>query len=275
MDDTCGKSVGDREDGKGEGLMGKPKKNSEDAELDRLVEEITTDAYGDDECYGAFLTVLEDELGKGCDAKVMSEDVTIVGWDYRNERLGVIAKCRKKDGKMYEVAAWEVEVAEGTPGGRSLAAYRRWLGMGPTKKTKTDMEKGAERKGGRGKVIELAVLAVRDKALDCRVLGEEDGREVVVRVVVKGVVPGEIVRVVPMRRWVYGGQESIEGEIKEARIEAGALGLEPLKLKTEGTWDPKEMDWGEEGLSIEEWTKMLPVNARGKRPQYEMEQVVP
>ena len=124
-------------------------------------------------------------------------------------------------------------------------------------------------------MLELAVLAVRDKALDCRVLGEVDGREVVVRAVGKGVVPGEIVQVDPERRWMYAGQESIEGEIKGARIEAGVLGLKPLELKREGTWDPKEMDWGEEGPTVEEWTKMLPVNARGKRPQYEMEQVVP
>src|SRR5208282_6383905 len=102
-------------------------------------------------------------------------------WDYRNERLGVIAKCREKDKKMFEVAAWEVEVAEGTPGERSLAAYKRWLGMEPTTKTKMDTRKGADRKSGVGKVLELAVLAVRDKALDCRVLGDADGREVVVR----------------------------------------------------------------------------------------------
>ena len=61
--------------------------------------------------------------------KVMGEEVTIEEWDYRNERQGVIAKCRKKDGKKFEVAVWEVEVAEGTPGERSLAAYRRWLGL--------------------------------------------------------------------------------------------------------------------------------------------------
>ena len=47
---------------------GEAKEEQEDAELDRIFEEITTDAYGDDECYGAFLAVLEDELGKGCDA---------------------------------------------------------------------------------------------------------------------------------------------------------------------------------------------------------------
>ena len=161
--------------------MGKPKKESGNAELDRIVEEITTDAYGDDECYGAFLAVLEDELGKGCDTTVMGEDVTIEGWDYKNERQGVIAKCQKKDGRKFEVAAWEVEVAEGTPGERSLAAYRRWLGMEPTKRPKTEAGKRAERKGGLGKAVELAVLAVRDKALDCRVLGDEDGREVVFR----------------------------------------------------------------------------------------------
>ena len=107
-------------------------------------------------------------------------------------------------------------------------------GTGQIKWTKTGPAKGAVRKSGHGKVIELAVLAVRDKALDCRVLGEEDGREVVFRGSVKGVVPGEIVRVVPEKRWVYGGQESIEGEIKEARIEVRALGLKPLELKREG-----------------------------------------
>jgi hypothetical protein len=75
-------------------------------------------------------------------------------------------------------------------------------------------------------------------------------------------VPGEIVRVVPEKRWVYGGQESIEGEIKATCIEARALGLKPLELKREGMWDPKEMDWDEEGPTVAEWTKMLPVNAR-------------
>jgi hypothetical protein len=96
--------------------MGKAKKDNKYADLEKIIEEITTDAYGEDECYGAFQTVLEDEIGKECAGIVFGEDVTIVGWDYRNERKGVIAKCRKKDGKVFEVAAWEVEVAEGTPG---------------------------------------------------------------------------------------------------------------------------------------------------------------
>ena len=45
------------------------------------------------------------------------------------------------------------------------------------------------------------------------------------------------------------GRKALRGRSKGPRIEAGALGLKPLELKREGTWDPKEMDWGEEGPS--------------------------
>jgi len=260
--------------------MGKPKKNSEYAEIDRLVEEITTDAYGDDECYVAFQTVLEDETGVPCAGSVLGEAVTIIGWAYDgNERRGITAKCQKQDGGKYEVAAWEVDLPKGAVGTVYLAAYRHWLGMkavqqtGRTKRKSTarakkDMEK-------LGNTIELAVLVEREKALDCRVLGDKDGWEVVFRTAAKGMVPGEVVQVVAKRRWVYAGQESIEGEITSTRIDVKVLGLEPLKLKREGTWSPKDMDWGAEGPSVEEWTRMLPMNARGKRPQFEMEQVVP
>ena len=38
-------------------------------------------------------------------------------------------------------------------------------------------------------------------------------------------------------------------------------------------WDPKEHYWGEEDEPIEEWTR--PIIARGPRPDFEMEQVLP
>jgi len=38
-------------------------------------------------------------------------------------------------------------------------------------------------------------------------------------------------------------------------------------------WDPEEEYWGEPGEPIEEWAK--PIIARGPRPMYEMEQVLP
>ena len=52
-----------------------------------------------------------------------------------------------------------------------------------------------------------------------------------------------------------------------------ALDLVPLGLEDMGMWDPKEEYWGEEGEPIEEWTK--PIIARGPRPMFEMEQVLP
>lgn len=275
--------------------MGKSKKGNGKAELDRLIEEIMTDAHGDDECYVAFLTVLEDATIEPCPAIVLGEEVMVQSWVYDgNGRRGVTAKVSKPGGKVFEVAAWEVVLPDGAAGERELAAYRKWLGMGPAgteavkekgkpKKAKASVEAEARAKtspktemtvevNGHGGVVELAVLAVGARALECRGV---DGGEITCMAVSKGIVPGEIIRVTPEKRWVYDGQENIAGEISEARIDVRALGLKPLELRPEGKWDPRDMDWGEDGPSIEEWTKMLPVNAKGKRQQYEMEQVVP
>ena len=52
-----------------------------------------------------------------------------------------------------------------------------------------------------------------------------------------------------------------------------ALGLVPLGLEEMGMWNPKEHYWGEEDDAIEEWVK--PIIARGPRPEFEMEQVLP
>lgn len=57
------------------------------------------------------------------------------------------------------------------------------------------------------------------------------------------------------------------------RFDAAALGLVPLALRREGEWDPEEEYWGEEGEPVDEWAR--PIIARGKRPMFEMEQVIP
>ena len=85
--------------------------------------------------------------------------------------------------------------------------------------------------------------------------------------------PGEIVSIRPNKQWSYAGNPYLSGEIESRRIDAGALGLTPLKLENCGMWDPAEEYWGEEGDPIEEWAK--PIIARGRRPQFEMEQVLP
>jgi hypothetical protein len=87
------------------------------------------------------------------------------------------------------------------------------------------------------------------------------------------VAPGEIIMVTPRKQWRYGGHPYLSGEIESTRLEVAALGLVPLGLEDMGTWDPQEEYWGEEGEPIDEWAR--PIIARGPRPAFEMEQVLP
>jgi hypothetical protein len=86
-------------------------------------------------------------------------------------------------------------------------------------------------------------------------------------------VPGEIAGVKPAKQWTYAGNPCLSGAIESTRLDAKALGLVPLGLKDVGVWNPAEHYWGEDGDPIEDWAK--PVIARGPRPEFEMDQVLP
>ena len=88
-----------------------------------------------------------------------------------------------------------------------------------------------------------------------------------------GFVPGEILSVRPATSWTDEGRDFMSGEVVSQRIDASALGLAPLRLEPMGEWDPAEEYWGEDGDPIDEWAK--PIIARGPRPSFEMEQVLP
>jgi len=100
--------------------------------LDELIEEITVDAYGDDEQLSAFCQIIEDEVPLPADAFVIGEPVSVVELDYDgNERRGLTARCRREDGSEHVVAASEVMFPKGSSGERYIAAYRKWLGLDP------------------------------------------------------------------------------------------------------------------------------------------------
>ena len=88
-----------------------------------------------------------------------------------------------------------------------------------------------------------------------------------------GFVPGEILSVRQSACWTDVGRAFMSGEVVSQRIDAVALRLRPLRLEPMGQWDPAEEYWGEEGDPIDEWAK--PIIARGPRPRFEMEQVLP
>lgn len=100
--------------------------------LNELIEEITVDAYGDDEQLWAFRQVIEDEAGLPAQGFVIGEPVLVVAVEYDgNERRGLTARCRREDGAEYEVALSEVVFPQDSAGGIYVAAYRKWLNLDP------------------------------------------------------------------------------------------------------------------------------------------------
>ena len=70
--------------------------------LDKLIEEITVDAYGDDEQLWAFRQAFEDDVALPVDGFVIGEPVSLIAMDYDgNERRGLTARCRREDGSEY------------------------------------------------------------------------------------------------------------------------------------------------------------------------------
>ncbi len=246
------------------------------ASLDALIEEITVDAYGDDEQLWAFRQAFADDVTLPADGFVIGEPVSVLKIDYDgNERRGLTAQFRREDGSEHTVAASDVFFPEGSTGARYMAAYRKWLGLEPyppetaTPSRQKRRFKATADDRDLSRPVELAVLSVKERVARCRPLG----KDLVITFRpdrVWGMIPGEIVTVNPRKQWSYAGHPSLSGVIESARIEAAALGLVPLQLKSMGMWDPKEHYWGEQ---VEEWAR--PIIAWGPRPDFEMERVTP
>jgi hypothetical protein len=247
--------------------------------LDKLIDEITVDAYGDEEGLWAFRQAFEDDVTLPVDAFVIGEPVSVVEIDYDgNERRGLTAKCRREDGSEYVVAASDVVFPEGSSGSLFLAAYRRWLGLEPypavtQKHTRRKRHhKATDVDVDLSKLVELVVLSVKERTARCRLLGSD--RVITLRASgLWDAVPGEIVTIKPRKQWRYAGHPYLSGEIESIKLDVAALGLVPLRLKEFGMWEPKEHYWGEEDEPIDEWAK--PIIASGPRPEFKMEQVMP
>ena len=256
-----------------------PKGNKELDVLDEMIEEITVDTYGDDEKFWAFRQAFEDNVELPADGFVIGEPVSVIEVDYDgNERRGLTARCRREDGSKHVVAVSEVGFPHASAGANYIAAYRRWLNLDPFP---AEMQVAFQRKRQHkataddldlSKSVELVALAVKERAARCRLLGSDRG--ITLRASrLWDMVPGAIVTVKPRKQWRYAGHPYLSGEIQTIRIDVEALDLVPLGLEGMGMWDPKEEYWGEEGEPIEEWAK--PIIARGPRPMFEMEQVLP
>ena len=100
------------------------------ADLDALVAAITVDAYGDDEPQTAFVEVFIQEVRLPASATVLGVPVDVVGFDYRDERLGIVARCRR-GGVRQDLAVVDLFFPPDAVAAWVQAAYRRWLGLDP------------------------------------------------------------------------------------------------------------------------------------------------
>lgn len=249
------------------------------AVLNELIEEITADACGDDAKLRAFRQAFEDNINVPCDGFVIGEPVSVIEFDYAGHpRRGLTARCRREDGSEHVVAAADVVLPQSSSGVRYVSAYRRWLGLEPlppedtTRARRKSQHKATSTDLDLSGPIELVALSVKVTAVRGRLLGSD--RVITLRAGgVWDVVPGEIIVVKPNKQWSYAGHPYLSGEIESARLDAGALGLVPLRLEAQGMWDPREEYWGEECEPVAAWTE--PIIARGPRPAFEMEQVLP
>ena len=259
-------------------MAAKRVRGKESPELDRLIDEIIVDAYGDDEQLWAFRQAFEDNVVLPAKAFVVGEPVTVMTIDYDgNERRGLTARCQREEGSEQVIAACDLIFLEDSAAARYMAAYRKWLGIEPypqvsLSKTYRRPKKATGDDLDMTRDVELIAVAVKGNAVSCRTLGK--GHVITLRPTgLWDVAPGEIIMVTPRKQWRYGGHPYLSGEIKAWRLDIPALGLAPLKLKERGMWDPKDHYWGEPDEPIEEWVK--PIMSRGPRPEYEMEQVLP
>ncbi|MGH2488431.1 MAG: hypothetical protein ACRDFR_02265, partial [Candidatus Limnocylindria bacterium] len=82
------------------------------SELEGRTEEVTVDAFGEDEQLGAFACVLDDLLEDPAPASVLREAVELLGVRAGGRVLGLRARCRRQ-GWVWEVALVDVTVAAG------------------------------------------------------------------------------------------------------------------------------------------------------------------
>ncbi len=258
----------------------KAQKGNKDLDAsDKMIEEITVDAYGDDEQLWAFRQAFEGEVDLPADGFVIGVPVSVMAVDYDgNARRGLTARCRREDGSEHTVGMSDVEFLQSSEGARHVAAYRKWLNLDPFPARMQAASSGKRQDKATAddldlsQPVELVALSVKERTARCRLLGSD--RVITLRASRLGhVVPGAIITVKPRKQWRYAGHPYLSGEIQSARIEVAALELVPLGLEEMGKWDPAKHYWGEEGEPIEAWAE--PITAHGPRTEFKMEQVLP
>ncbi len=216
----------------------------------------------------ALLSAATTALPAAGTARMVGERVRLLSVEHAGERRGLVARVERK-GTTHTVSLADLEVEVGSPLREVIDRYRAYLGIDPAPASPAP---GAPPVGlSPGATVEAIVLSVKTNAARCRLVAG-DATFTLRCADVYDLVPGELATLRLAKVWRHAGHPYASGEIARCRLSADRLGLVPLQLSRHGDWDPAEEDWGEEE-AISEWARAIV--ARGPRPAFELEQMLP
>jgi len=101
------------------------------SELDELIDDLTVDAYNDEEQLAGFLVGADEALQGRGPASIVGVVVKVVVVDAGPDaRTGLTARVRR-DGQIYDGPLADLTFDADSRFGRIVAAYRRWQGRTP------------------------------------------------------------------------------------------------------------------------------------------------
>jgi hypothetical protein len=130
--------------------------------------------------------------------------------------------------------------------------------------------------------VELIVIVVKQRAARCRQLANH--KVITLKAPTSYLtVPGQIITVEPSKFWHFNGHPYLSGDIVSTRIDVDVLGLPLLIISEVGVWDSQKasilidsvLTDEDVGNASESNGDCQAVIARGPRPMFEMQQIMP
>ena len=104
-----------------------PPAHQANTDLDALIDDITVDAYDEDEQLMGFENAFDDDANFPCPGTVVGEHVQVTSISRAGNRRELIATC-KRNNHYYDIALLDIDLDTDPQTSRLIAAYRRWLG---------------------------------------------------------------------------------------------------------------------------------------------------
>lgn len=110
---------------------------------------------------------------------------------------------------------------------------------------------------------QLVILLIKGRSARCREV-DAPGLVTLRAASLAGIVPGQVVSVLPRKTWMSGRRRCVSGVVEGARIDPGLWRLPPLQLRPEGPWSPEAM-----GARTDRWAQEA--RRGGPRTAWELE----